>query len=99
MLKIGLNARFKHRVYIHDPRFFINSDNPAIPIGTKFVWELRKLKVVEHRNLDVPDKRCSPGQNYSLTRCVRDFFSKEGGCTLHWDRNDTGGQLNNTGEM
>ena len=97
MLRIGLNARFKHRVFIHDPRFFINSDNPAIPNGLTFVdpgeWQLIKLTVVEHRNLDIPDKRCSPGQNYSLTGCVKDFFSKEVGCKLHWDRNDTQGDL------
>ena len=97
MLKIGLNARFKHQVFIHDPRFFINSANPAIPMGSNFInpgeWELIKLTVVERRNLDVPDKRCSPGQNYSLTECVRDVFSKEVGCNLHWDSNGTQGDL------
>ena len=97
MLKIGLNAKLKHLVFINDPRFFINSMNPAIPLGAKFVepgeWQIRKIMVVEHRNLDVPDKRCSPGEDYSLTKCVRDVFSKEVGCTLHWDRNDTQGDL------
>lgn len=91
MLKIGLNASLKHRVFIHDPRFFINSGNPALPIGSKFVnpgdWQLRKLTVIEHRNLDVPNKRCNPGQNYSLTECVWDVFSKDVGCVLHWDQN------------
>ena len=97
MLQIGLNARFKYQVFIHDPRFFINSANPVMPVGLNFInsgeWKLINLVVVEHRNLDVPDKRCSPGQNYSLDGCIRDFFSKEVGCTLHWDRNDTQGDL------
>ena len=97
MLKIGLNASFKHRVYLHDPRFFINSANPDIPVNSNFVnpgeWELIKLKVVEHRNLDVPDKRCSPGENYSFTECVKDVFSEEVGCTFHWEQNHTKGDL------
>ena len=94
MLKIGLNASFKHTTFIHDPRFFINSQNPAIPVNKKNLrsgdWHLIKLTVVEHRNLDVPDKRCDAGQNYSLNGCVREVFSKEVGCSLHWDHTEGG---------
>ena len=97
MLKIGLNANFKYQVSLHDPKFFINSANPAMPVRSSFLnagdWEMIKLVLVEHQNLDVPDKKCSSGQNYSLTECVTEVFSGEVGCALHWNQKQTQGGL------
>ena len=97
MLKIGLNASFKYQVSLHDPKFFINSANPAMPVRSSFLnagdWEMIKLVLVEHQNLDVPDKKCSSGQNYSLTECVTEVFSGEVGCALHWNQKQTQGGL------
>ena len=90
ILKIGLNASFKYQAFLSDPRFFIYSAIPDIPVSNSFLnagdWEMIKLRVVAHRNIDVRDKKCTPGNDYSLTRCVRDIFSKQVGCRLHWDR-------------
>jgi hypothetical protein len=89
VLKIGLTKDLKHQVFFHDPKFFLKSDNPDIPINSNILdpgdYELSRLVLVEHENLDVPDKRCNPTQNYSFTNCVKEVFSKEVGCALHWD--------------
>ena len=88
-LKIGLNETMKHLIFVHNPRYFIQSKNPDLPVNEGVldpggIYAIMHIKVVEHRNLDVPDKRCNPGEKYSLTDCVREAFSKEVGCTLHW---------------
>ena len=97
MLKIGLNASFKYHVSLHDPKFFIRTANPAMPVRSSFLnagdWEMIKLVIIEHQNLDVPDKKCSSGQNYSLTECVTDVFSGEAGCALHWNQKLSQGSL------
>ena len=41
--------------------------------------------MVKHKNLDAPDKKCNPTQNYSLTNRVKEVFSNEAGFALHWD--------------
>ena len=88
-LKIGLNKSFKHMVFFHDPNFFLKSENPAVPINRNVIepgsHELMRLFLVEHENLDVPDKRCNSTKNYSFTACVKEVFSNEVGCALHWD--------------
>ena len=88
-LKIGLNETMKHLIFVHDPRYFIKSKNPDIPVNEDVLepggsYTIMSIKVVEHRNLDVPNKRCNPEEKYSLTDCVREEFSKDVGCTLHW---------------
>ena len=91
-LKIGLNESMKHLIFVHDPRYFIKSKNPDIPVNEDVLepgtYSIMSIKVVEHRNLDVPNKRCNPEEKYSLTDCVREAFSNEVGCTLHWAQND-----------
>ena len=79
----------KQLIFVHDPRYFIKSKNPDIPVNEDVLepggsYSIMSIKVVEHRNLDVPNKRCNPEEKYSLTDCVREEFSKDVGCTLHW---------------
>ena len=89
VLKIGLTKDLKHQVFFHDPKFFLKSENPDLQINNNVLdpgdYELSRLVLVQHENLDVADKRCNPTQNYSLTNCVKEAFSQEVGCALHWD--------------
>ena len=89
VLKIGLTKNLTHQVFFHDPKFFVKSDNPDIPVNKNILdpgdYDLNRLVLVQHENLDVPDKRCNPTKNYSLTNCVKEVFSNEVGCALHWD--------------
>ena len=91
-LRIGLNQNMKHAVFVHDPRYFIRSKNPDIPVNECVLepgtYDIMSMIVVEHRNLDVPSKRCNSEEKYSLTDCVREAFSKDVGCNLHWAKYD-----------
>ena len=97
VLSIGLTKDLKHEVFFHDPNFFLKSENPDLPLNRDVLHpgkhQLTRLVVVEHQNLDVPDKRCSSKENYTFTNCVKEAFSLEVGCVLHWDYEDVALQL------
>ena len=73
-IAVGLNPDLEYHVFIHDPDFFVLSHNPGLPLNKLFLSmkqnKLAKLTVVEHHNLDVPNKRCNPQTDYSFTGCV-----------------------------
>ena len=78
-LVVGLNPDLEYHIFIHDPNFFVLSHNPGLGLN-KFYLNLRrnifaKLTVVEHHNLDVPNKRCNPQTGYSFTGRIK-FISK-----------------------
>ena len=73
-LVVGLNPDLEFHVFIHDPNFFVLSHNPGLGLNKLFLNmkqnKLVKLTVVEHHNLDVPNKRCNPRTGYSFTGCI-----------------------------
>ena len=73
-LVIGLNPDLEYHVFIHDPNFFVLSHNPGLGLNKLSLHNNRsiflKLTVVEHHNLDVPNKRCNPQTGYSFTGCI-----------------------------
>ena len=80
-INVGLDPKNWYLTFIHDPRFFIFSRNPGLPLNSKFQGKgqllMYKLKMVEHRNLDVPSKRCDNSHFYSFTKCVKQAVSEE----------------------
>ena len=72
---IGLNPDLEYHVFIHDPNFFVLSHNPGLGLN-KLSLDMKrsvfsKLTVVEHHNLNVPNKRCNPQAGYSFTGCIK----------------------------
>ena len=65
------------------PTMPVNDD--VLDPGTRSV---NMIMLVEHRNLDVPSKRCNSEKKYSLTDCIREALSKDVGCTLSWAQAD-----------
>ena len=106
---VGLNPDLEYNLFIHDPNFFVLSHNPGLGLNKLFLNMKQsifaKLTVVEHHNLNVPNKRCNPQTGYSFTGnikfiplfihfhihlyygqgCIKEAFSKEVGCRMHWD--------------
>ena len=80
-INIGLDPNHWYLTFIHDPHFFIFSRNPGLPLNSKFQKPdqllQHNLKMVQHRNLDVPSKRCNNSPNYSFTQCVKQAVSKK----------------------
>ena len=88
-LRIELNNNLSHYVMIHDPNYFLLNLNPGLPFTVLSVEEskmtMHQLIVVRHKNLDVPSKPCNPDLSYRFTGCIKEVFSREVGCRLHWD--------------
>ena len=80
-INIGLDPKNWYLTFIHDPRFFIFSRNPGLPLNSKFQENdqilMYTLKMVEHHNLNVPSKHCNNSPFYSFTKCVKQAVSEE----------------------
>ena len=88
VLKIVLKTS-KSSIFIHDPNFFLVSNNPGFPLNLMTISDTMKMhsfKLVKHNNLDLASKRCNPAPLYSFTRCIKTRVSQKVGCRLHWDR-------------
>ena len=68
---VGLDPDLEYHVFVHDPNFFVLSHNPGLGLSKLFLKQKRstfvKLTLVEHHNLDVPNKRCNSKAEYSFT--------------------------------
>ena len=80
-INVGLDPNNWYLTFIHDPRFFIFSRNPGLPLNSQFQKPhqlvMHKLKMVQHQNLDVPSKRCNNSPSYIFTNCVKQAVSDE----------------------
>ena len=80
-INVGLDPNNWYLTFIHDPRFFIFSRNPGLPLNSKFQKAdqlvMQKLKMVQHHNFDVPSKHCNISPFYSFTNCVKQAVSNE----------------------
>ena len=89
-LRIILNGNLSYYVIIHDPNYILLNMNPGLPMKLLNIDEskmtMHQLIVVRHENLDVPSKPCNPDPSYRFTGCIKEVFSREVGCRLHWDR-------------
>ena len=72
---VGLKPDLEYNLFIHDPNFFVLSHNPGLGLNKLFLKTKTsifvKLTVVEHHNLDVPNKRCNPQAGYSFTGNIK----------------------------
>merc|ERR1712130_36595 len=46
---------------------------------------IQRMRVVQHNNINVPNRPCNPDPSYSFTSCVKESLSKRIGCKLKWD--------------
>ena len=80
-INVGLDPNNWYLTFIHDPRFFIFSRNPGLPLNSQFQKPdqlvMHKLKMVQHLNLNIPSKRCNNSPFYSFTKCVKQAVSNE----------------------
>ena len=88
VLWIKLNSNLSNVVFIHDPNLFFFSAYPELPFNTMTVDDMKmySFKLVQHRNMDLASQPCNSDPHYSFTGCIKNGFSKEVGCRLHWDK-------------
>ena len=65
-----------HRHLFHDQLHFFMNTNPGfakmntwMTIGDNETFQMQRLSLVEHRNLDTVSKPCRDNTSFSLTRC------------------------------
>ena len=72
---VRLKPDLEYNLFIHDPNFFVLSHNPGLGLNKLFLKMKTsifvKLTVVEHHNLDVPNKQCIPQAGYSFTGNIK----------------------------
>ena len=80
-LSVSLYHNFTYQLLIYDPKFFVLSESPSIPIIQKRVttgsnsWYFLKLTEVEE--LNIADDPCNDDPDFEFHRCVVESLSIE----------------------
>ena len=78
-------------IFIHDPDYFLFSDNPlALPNNMQMLAPrpgrlYYSIVLREHSKLNTPSSPCMEEHDYSFTTCVKEALSRTVGCRLPWD--------------
>ena len=93
-LKYSLN----YRIFIHDPKYFILSENQLThhalqidiisPANTSQFWVDQQIRAVKNsrkpRQRSVEPLQCEQREDYSWTECAERHFVDTVGCSLRW---------------
>ena len=90
-----MNASLDHRIFIHDPDFFLLSTNPRAVPGFRLFLPMdeetklnqmlvQSFETIEHRKLNLARSPCIEDFNYSFSNCIRRAVVKKVGCILPW---------------
>ena len=91
-IHLFFNVNLTFIVFVHDPNFFIYSNNPeAIPMTTLIVPKKKTFQLIsfvetEHEELNVPADPCEEDIEYSFTACVKKMLARQVGCRTKWDK-------------
>ena len=71
------NISLHYKLFIHDPKFFMNSDKPSVPMevtafSTRSSFnQYYRISLIEMNELDVPSDPCYTGLNSNFHECVK----------------------------
>ena len=82
-LLLSHQKEFHYQIFVHDPKFFIFSDNPiAIPMEQRLFktrssnGTLYRLNLIEMNELDVPSDPCNADPDFNFRECVKESVSR-----------------------
>ena len=88
-LSVGFKMNTTYAVFLNDPNLLLINYNPLTPIThisiEKPVLEVLPIVIIQHHDLDLASKPCSPSPSYSFSSCVTTSLSLQAGCRLPWD--------------
>ena len=90
-LHVNTSDGLTRMTFIHDPHYFLFSDNPlALPNNMQMLAPRPgrlycSIVLREHRKLNTPSSPCMEEHDYSFTTCVKEDLSRTVGCRLPWD--------------
>jgi hypothetical protein len=91
LIHLFLNINLTFIVFIHDPKYFLNSNNPQTISMTTWIvpkqntFERLSLVETEHEELNVPDDPCEEDTEYNFSSYVKRSLSSQIGCRRKWD--------------
>ena len=90
-LHVNTSDGLTRMIFIHDPDYFLFSDNPlSLPNNMQMLAPrpgrlYYSIVLREHRKLNTPSSPCMEEPDYSFTTCVKEGLSRTVGCRLPWD--------------
>ena len=83
-LLLSKDIKFPYQIFLHDPKFFIFSDNPiAFPMEVR-VFEanssnshLYRLNLIQMNELNVPSDPCNTDPDFNFWACVKESVSQK----------------------
>ena len=83
-LLLSKDIKFPYQIFLHDPKFFIFSDNPiAFPMETRFVKakssdsHFYRLNLIQMNELNVPSDPCNTDPDFNFWACVKESVSQK----------------------
>ena len=82
------NISMEYQLFIHDPKFYIYSDNPVLPMEVRSfntrstVSRYYRLNLVEMNELDVPSDPCNTAPDFNFHSCVKMSVAQKVSCSL-----------------
>ena len=82
---ISLIENMNYAIYVHDPNFFMLSENPAVIPDILLTMNMTGyptiyIEVVQHIKIDRLQQPCENKENYSFTSCVTNSVSRKVCC-------------------
>ena len=81
---LSKKIKFAYQIFLHDPKFFIFSDNPiAFPMEVRlFKTESSnshcyRLNLIQMNELNVPSDPCNTDPNFNFWACVKESVSQK----------------------
>ena len=78
------NITLQYQLFIHDPKFFVYSDNlVGIPMEVRVfstrssVSHYQRLNLIEMNELDVPSDPCNANPSYNFRSCVKKSITQK----------------------
>ena len=71
------NISLEYQLFVHDPKFFIYSDNILLPMEIRTfntrasISSYYRLKLIEMNELDVPSDPCNTNPDFNFRACVK----------------------------
>ena len=89
-LRIDLKKGQNYTIFIHDPKYFMFTENPNTIPQIRVIIDDSKSKffyinAIYHQFLNKPDHPCESSESYSFTACIKNSLSRRIGCRLPWD--------------
>ena len=82
------NISMEYQLFIHDPKFYIYSDNPVLPMEVRSfntrstVSRYYRLNLIEMNELDVPSDPCNTAPDFNFHSCVKMSVAQKVSCSF-----------------